>query len=157
MIHKTKKIKFKNGQDSNSMIMRKLMYNFLRDSRITTTEARAKALKMYLERIISKAKEKTESNKNYILRYFPNKKIISVLFDQVGPAFANINGGYVKIVRLSQRENDAAMMVQLLWAHPVVVDWSEKAEESQKESKPEKPAKKVTKKEYTSAKAKADK
>ncbi len=125
MIHRTKKIKFKDGKDSNSMIMRKLMYNFLRDSRITTTETRAKALKMYLERIISKAKEKTEANKNYLLRYFPDKKIISVLFDQVGPAFANVNGGYVKIVRLTQRENDAAMMVRLLWAHPAVIDWSQ--------------------------------
>jgi large subunit ribosomal protein L17 len=143
MIHKTKKIKFKDGQDANQMLMRKLVYNFLRYSRITTTEAKAKALKMYLDRIVSKTKEKTEANKNYILRYFSDKKIISVLFDQIGPAVAHINGGYVKTVRLQQRESDATMMVQLLWAHPVVVDWGDKKEEPVKEVKAEKKAPKV--------------
>ncbi|HRN70973.1 MAG TPA: bL17 family ribosomal protein [Candidatus Woesebacteria bacterium] len=147
MIHKTKKIKFKNGQDSNRMIMRKLMYNFLRDSRITTTEARAKALKTYMDRVVSKAKERTESNKNYLLKFFNDQKIISVLFDQVGPAVTNINGGFVKIVRLNQRENDAAMMVQLLWAHPVVIDWgTSKPEPIKVEKKP------VAKKKTTKAK-----
>jgi large subunit ribosomal protein L17 len=143
MIHKTKKIKFKNGQDANAMLMRKLMYNFLRDSRITTTEAKAKALKTYMDRMVSKAKEKTEANKNYLLRYFNDQKIISVLFDQVGPAVSKINGGFVKTVRLNQRKNDATMMVQLLWAHPVVIDWGRSKPEPIKVEKPVKKAKKV--------------
>ncbi len=143
MIHKTKKIKFKNGQDANAMLMRKLMYNFLRDSRITTTEAKAKALKMYMDRVVSKAKEKTEANKNYLLRYFNDQKIISVLFNQVGPAVAKINGGFVKIVRKNQRENDATMMVQLLWAHPVVIDWGTSKPEPIKVEKPVKKESKV--------------
>lgn len=143
MIHKTKKIKFKNGQDANTMMMRKLMYNFLRDSRITTTEARAKALKRYMDRIVSKAKEKTEANKNYLLRYFNDKKIISVLFEQVGPAMAKINGGFVKIVRQNQRQNDGSMMVQMHWAHPMVIDWGTPVQVKE-ETKPVKKTKKVT-------------
>lgn len=142
MNHKTNKIKFGLGQDANSMLMRKLMYNFLRDARITTTEAKAKALKTYLDRVVSKTKEKTEANKNYLLKYFNDKKIISVLFDQVGPAIAKINGGFVKIVRLNKRENDATMMVQVLWAHPVVIDWEDK---KVAEVKTAKKSKKVTK------------
>lgn len=142
MIHKTKKIKFNNGQDANAMLMRKLMYNFLRNSRITTTEAKAKALKTYMDRVVSKAKEKTEANKNYLLRFFNDKKTISVLFDQVGPAIAKINGGFVKIVRENRRENDGAMKVQLLWAHPVVIDWGN---QPVAEEKVKKTTKKVTK------------
>ena len=60
MIHGVKKSKFKGGQDSNSMIMRKLMYNFVRFAHVTTTEARAKALKSELDRALTKTKEKTE-------------------------------------------------------------------------------------------------
>jgi large subunit ribosomal protein L17 len=152
MIHRTKKIKFKKGQDSNTMIMRKLMYNFLRFSHVKTTEHRAKAMKMYLERILTKAKEKTEANKNYLLRYFQQKNVMKVLFEQVGPAIAPFQGGYVKIIRLNQRMNDAAMMVELQWAHPVVLDWGDKKVVKEKDpkatsekEKPAKPAKKEVK------------
>ncbi len=145
MNHKKNKIKFKLGQDANGMLMRKLMYNFLRDAHITTTEAKAKALKIYIDRLVSKAKEKTEANKNYLLQFFPDKKMISVLFEQVGPAVANINGGFVKIVRMNKRENDASMMVQLLWAHPVVIDWGDQKAKNEKDSKATKKTKQVTK------------
>jgi large subunit ribosomal protein L17 len=160
MRHQTKKIKFHDGQDSDTSIMKKLMYNFLRFNHITTTERKAKALKMYMDRAISKTKEKTEANKNYLLSFFPNSAIIKVLFEQVGPAVAKINGGFVKTTRINQRETDGALMVKVQWAHPVVIDWGDKKAEvkkvkaakeqaqlpAEKESKPKKKeVKKVTK------------
>ncbi len=138
MNHGTKKVKFKDGQDSNTMIMRKLMYNFLRFSHLTTTERKAKALKMYLDRILTKSKVKSEANKNYLLRYFQQKGVMDVLFEQVGPAIEKIQGGYVRIVRKNQRINDGAMMVQVRWAHPVVLDWGDKKEVTEPEKKTEK-------------------
>lgn len=125
MRHQTKKIKFKDGQDSNTMIMRKLMYNFLRSAHLTTTEKKAKALKMYMDIVVSKSKEKTEANKNFMLAYLPNK-MIKVLFEQVGPAVAKINGGFIKTTRLNQRLTDGSLMVKVQWAHPVVIDWGDK-------------------------------
>ncbi len=127
MRHQTKKIKFKDGQDSNTMIMRKLMFNFLRNAHLTTTEKKAKALKMYMDIIVAKSKEKTEANKNYMLTYLPGK-MIKVLFEQVGPAVAKINGGFIKTTRLNQRLTDGSLMVKVQWAHPVVIDWGDKKE-----------------------------
>ena len=167
MRHRTNKFTFGSGIDANSMLMRKLMKNFMSSSHIETTIARAKALKVYMDRIVSKTRVYSESNKNYLLRYFPEKKYQKVLFDQIGPAIAKISGGYVRIVRLGQRDNDGAMMARVEWAHPVVIDWESKKKSSKKidqteitkqspkaakeeKSKPEpkktkaKPAKKVT-------------
>jgi len=79
-----------------------------------------------MDRIVSKTRVYSESNKNYLLRYFPEKKYQKVLFDQIGPAIAKISGGYVRIVRLGKRDNDGAMMARVEWAHPVVIDWENK-------------------------------
>src|SRR3989339_384017 len=123
MKHRTNKKKFGGGSDANKMMMRKLMKNFISASHIKTTVPRAKALKIALDRIVSKARTYTESNKNYLLRFFPEKKYQKVLFQQIGPALSKVSGGYVRIIKLNQRDNDGAMMAQIEWAHPVVVDW----------------------------------
>jgi len=126
MQHRSNKFTFGSGIDANSMLMRKLMKNFISSSHIETTITRAKALKVYMDRIVSKTRVYSESNKNYLLRYFPEKKYQKVLFDQIGPAIAKISGGYVRIVRLGKRDNDGAMMARVEWAHPVVIDWENK-------------------------------
>lgn len=134
MKHRTHKYTFGSGIDANSMLMRKLMKNFIRASHVETTITRAKALKVYMDRIVSKTRVYTESNKNFLLRYFPEKDYQRVLFTQIGPAVEKINGGYVRIVRMSKRDNDGAMIARVEWAHPVVVDW-ENIKPIKKESK----------------------
>lgn len=123
MRHRIRKNTFQSGIDGNSMLMRKLMKNFFRDSRITTTLSKAKVLKVNIERVITKTKVFSESNKNYLLRYFPEKTYQSVLFKQIGSALVKINGGYVRVVRLNNRNNDGAISARVEWAHPVVIDW----------------------------------
>ena len=134
MKHRVKTIKFRDGKDSNDMIIRKLLTNFLTSQKIVTTQKRGKALKQSLDKVLEKSKEKTEANKNFLLRYFPHQKIMDALFTQVGPAIAKINGGYTKLTRLTQRDSDGAYMVRVEWAHPIVIKW---------ESEPEKEVKKV--------------
>lgn len=135
MKHRTHKYTFGQGTDANSMMMRKLMKNFIKSSHIETTITRAKALKVYMDRIVSKTRVYSESNKNFLLRYFPEKDFQRVLFTQIGPAVAKISGGYVRIVRLTHRDNDGAMMARLEWAHPVVVDWENKKSPKKSEVK----------------------
>lgn len=134
MIHRTKKIKFHSGSDSNKMILRKMMRNFFMNAHLETTEKRGKILKSSLDHIIAKTRVESEANKNYLLRYFPDMKIIRTLFAQVGPVVKDINGGYVRIVRKNQRENDGSLMVRVEWAHPVVIDWENK-KQTKKEAK----------------------
>ena len=133
------------------MILRKMITNFFEHAHIVTTEKRGKILKRFLDITVSKTREESESNKNYLLQYFPSKTFVATLFSQVGPAVKDIVGGYVRVIRMNQRDNDGAMMVRVEWAHPVVIDWGGKKSSKAKNEKKAAP-KKTVKKEKESAK-----
>lgn len=120
MRHRVKKIKVKWGRDANKMLMRKLAANFISKGKIITTIKKAKIVKSHIERLVEKSKIKTEANKNYLLRFIANRKLITFLFDTVGTALKNISGGYVRIIKMGSRESDGSEMAKLEWAHPIV-------------------------------------
>ena len=124
MKHSIHKFKVRMGKDANDMLMRKLAYNFLAHGTMVTTEKKGKALSSYMARIVQKAKVKNEANKNYLLTHVSSKKVIANLFDQVGPVFKDVNGGYLTIKRLQQRYSDGAAMVKIAWSKPVIIEES---------------------------------
>lgn len=119
MRHRVKKIKIRKGKDANKMLLVKLAKNFLVKGKIVTTLKKAKVIKSYLERIIEKSKRKTEANKNYLLRFVHDKKLIDYLFNTIGLVFKDIKGGYVKVIKMGQRASDGSEMASLEWAHPI--------------------------------------
>ncbi len=121
MRHRIKKTKFKWGQDANKMLLRKLLINFFTRGKVETTLPKAKVLKSLIEKMANKAKEKTESNKNYLLKNIGRPEMVRMLFDQVGPVLKEKTGGYVRIIRLGQRISDGAEMARIEWVYPVVV------------------------------------
>lgn len=141
MKHLIKKIKFNDGKDANSMLMKKLCYNFFQSGKLVTTQAKAKAMKSLLDTLVSKSREESESNKRYLQRYITDAKIRKALFEQVGKKAAGINGGYVRLVRQHERANDGAQMTRVEWAHDLTLELKAK-EEPKKAAKAEK---KVTK------------
>lgn len=120
MYHRVKKIKFRAGKDANKMLVKKLLFNFLTAGKITTTLKKTKVLKSMVEKLVEKAKEKTEANKNYVLRLITDKKTIRFLFDTIGPTLKDKKGGYVKVVRLGSRSSDGSETARLEWAYPVM-------------------------------------
>jgi large subunit ribosomal protein L17 len=96
-------------------------------------------MQMVIEKLVSKAKTKTEANKNQILSYFGEQDLVDRLFDTVGPAFEKIKGGYTKVTLLEQRQSDGAMMAQITWAHPFVKEPPVKKVEVTKEVEVKKP------------------
>lgn len=119
MKHRISKRKFGCGYDANKMLMRQLCRNFFLEQKSTTTKERAKAMQVVIEKMVSKAKVKSEANKNQILRYFGEQALVDRLFNTVGPAFKKIQGGFTKVSLLKQRQSDGAMMAQITWAHPL--------------------------------------
>ena len=113
MIHSVNKIKFKSGKDANEMLIRKLAFNFFQSGRMVTTLKKAKVMKTTVDILVGKMKEKKESNKNWLLRYMPDIKTVNILFDQVGPSIQNISGGFVRVIKLNQRDSDGTLMAQL--------------------------------------------
>jgi large subunit ribosomal protein L17 len=80
---------------------------------ITTTEARAKELRRFVERLITISKRDDLSSRRLALRRLPNRLLIQKLFDLYGPRFADRPGGYTRIIRLGARKGDASKMVRI--------------------------------------------
>ena len=79
--------------------------------RITTTEAKAKALKPYVEPLITKSKEDTTHSRRVVFSYLKDKEATAELFRTVAPKVADRPGGYVRILHTGFRQGDAAEMV----------------------------------------------
>jgi len=120
MKHRIAKRKFGCGYDANKMLMRQLCRNFFLEQKSTTTKERAKAMQIVIEKMVSKAKSKSEASKNEILKYFGEPALVDRIINTVGPAFEKINGGYTRVSLLEQRQSDGAMMAQITWAHPLI-------------------------------------
>ena len=76
--------------------------------RITTTVAKAKALKKYVEPLITKAKEDSTNSRRVVFSYLQNKEAIKLLFGEVAQAVGDRPGGYTRIIKLGTRQGDAA-------------------------------------------------
>ena len=78
--------------------------------RITTTVAKAKALKKYVEPLITKAKEDTTNSRRVVFSYLQNKEAIKELFGEVSQKVGDRPGGYTRIIKLGTRQGDAAQI-----------------------------------------------
>ena len=80
---------------------------------IKTTDAKAKVLRPYIEKIITKAKSGTVADRRAVLKLIPRKDVVSYLFDEVAPKFENREGGYTRTIKLDNRTGDNAPMSQI--------------------------------------------
>ena len=98
--------------------------------RITTTEAKAKALKPYLEPLITKSKEDSTHSRRVVFSYLKDKEATAELFRTVAPKVADRPGGYLRILHTGFRSGDASEMVMV-----ELVDFNEAALATKKEAK----------------------
>ena len=75
---------------------------------ITTTEAKAKALRPVAEKLITFAKRGDVAARREVLKLVPDRDVVHKLFAEIGPRFAERNGGYTRILKLGQRKGDGA-------------------------------------------------
>ena len=78
--------------------------------RISTTLAKAKALRIYVEPLLTRAKEDTMANRRLVFSELKQKEVVTELFQNVGEKIANRPGGYTRILRTGFRLGDAAEM-----------------------------------------------
>lgn len=78
--------------------------------RINTTVAKAKALKTYVEPLITKSKEDTTHSRRVVFSYLKNKEAVTELFRTVAPKIADRPGGYLRVLHTGFRQGDAAEM-----------------------------------------------
>jgi large subunit ribosomal protein L17 len=87
-----------------------LAVSLFEHERIQTTEAKAKMLRPYAERLITKAKKGTVHHRRQVLSVIEDRSIVHKLFADIGPRFADRNGGYTRILKLGPRNGDGAPM-----------------------------------------------
>ena len=98
--------------------------------RITTTVAKAKALKSYVEPLITKSKEDTTHSRRVVVSYLKNKEAVTELFRTIAPKIAGRPGGYTRVLHVGFRQGDAAEMALI-----ELVDFNEAALAAAKETK----------------------
>ncbi len=112
--------------------------------RIQTTVAKAKALKMYVEPLITKSKEDTTHSRRVVFSYLKNKEAVTELFRTVAPKIADRPGGYTRVLKTGFRLGDGADMALI-----ELVDFNEAA----LAASPKKAAKKTTRRSSKKAEA----
>ena len=80
---------------------------------IVTTEAKAKALRPVAEKVITKAKKGGIHNQRQVVSYLGDKEMAHKLFTEIGPRYADRNGGYTRILKLGPRQGDNAPMARI--------------------------------------------
>jgi len=80
---------------------------------ITTTEAKAKAIRPVAEKLITKARKGGVHNHREVVRFLRDREVATKLFDDVGPRYADRPGGYTRILKLGPRTGDKAPMARI--------------------------------------------
>jgi len=124
--------------------------------RITTTVAKAKALKKYVEPLITKAKEDSTNSRRVVFSYLQNKEVIKELFGEVAQKVGDRPGGYTRIIKLGTRQGDAAQIcfIELVDFDPEMAKTETKKKatrRSRKSTKAEAPAQEAAKAEEAPA------
>jgi large subunit ribosomal protein L17 len=84
--------------------------SLIQHKRITTTVAKAKALKSYVEPLVTKSKEDTTHNRRVVFSYLKDKEAVTELFRTIAPKIADRPGGYTRVLHIGFRQGDAAEM-----------------------------------------------
>ena len=96
--------------DQRKAMLRGLTTQLIREGRVTTTKARAKALRDEVERMISLAKEGTLASRRRAIGYIYDKQLVHALYDKAQDRYGDRQGGYTRIVRIVPRRGDNAQM-----------------------------------------------
>ena len=91
-----------------SAMLANMAISLIMHKRITTTVAKAKALKKYVEPLITRSKEDTTNNRRVVFSYLQDKFAIKELFSVVSEKVGDRPGGYTRIIKLGSRQGDAA-------------------------------------------------
>lgn len=90
--------------------MRSLARNLIRDTQIRTTTAKAKELRPFIEKLVTKAKVNTVTSRRLVSSRLQGDPEVKKLFDVVAPKYADRKGGYTRIIRVPNRDLDGSPM-----------------------------------------------
>ena len=96
--------------DHRKAMLTNMAISLIKHKRITTTLAKAKALKKFVEPLITRSKNDTTTSRRVVFRYLQDKYAVTELFKEISTKVADRPGGYTRIIKLGIRKGDAAEM-----------------------------------------------
>lgn len=133
-------------------LMRNMAAQIFEHKQIKTTEAKAKELRGYVDRLITYGKKGTVHHRRLAFKFLQNKEVVSSLFEEIAPVYETRNGGYTRIIKLGRRKGDGASVTIMQ-----LVDFEPGSETPKKDKKTAEPKKTAAPKEAGKAPAKAEK
>ncbi len=94
-------------------MMANLVASLIAAEAITTTEAKAKALRPVAEKIITKAKKGGLHNHRQVVSFLRDREMARKLFDEIGPRYQDRAGGYTRVIKIGPRHGDNAPMARI--------------------------------------------
>ena len=98
------------ASDHRKAMLRGMVTYLLETGKLETTVTRAKEVRSMTEKMITLSKDATLANKRQVLAYVTKEDVAKKLFDEIGPKYADKNGGYCRIIKTGPRRGDAAEM-----------------------------------------------
>ena len=105
--------RFGGSASHQKAMMAHLVASLIAAEAITTTEAKAKAMRPVAEKMITKAKKGGLHNHRQVVKFLHDREMASKLFDEIGPRYAERPGGYTRILKLGPRPGDNAPMARI--------------------------------------------
>jgi large subunit ribosomal protein L17 len=123
MRHQRKTVKLGRKQGHRDALLANLAVSLIEHGRIKTTIAKAKAVRPFVEKLVTKAKNGTLHSRRMALADLRhNEGAVAKLFTEIGPLNAERKGGYTRIVKLGQRRSDASEMALIEWVDMPAVE-----------------------------------
>lgn len=110
MRHRKKSVKLGRTSAHRNAMLRNLATDLLKHERVTTTLAKAKAVRPVAERMVTLGKRDTLHSRRHAARVIRDKDVLSKVFKELAPRYAERPGGYTRIMRLESRRGDHAEM-----------------------------------------------
>jgi len=135
MRHLKSTAKLGRKSEHRNMMLANLVCSLIKHNRVITTLPKAKAARQLAEKMVTLGKKGTLHARRNALARLHQKDVVSILFKEIATAQSGRNGGYTRIIKLNQRQGDAAQMA--------ILEWVESASTVGIASKPEAPKQEV--------------
>ncbi len=99
--------------DQRRAMLRSLTTSLLENGKIQTTTTRAKEVQKIADKMVTLGKTNTLHTKRQALSFITKREVVSKLFDEIAPKYAERNGGYTRVIKIGPRRGDAAEMALL--------------------------------------------
>ena len=113
MRHRTAGRQLRRTSEQKLALMRNLATSLIEHGAIETTEAKAKELRPFVEKLITKAKTGTLHSRRLTVRHIQKREAADKLFQEIGPRYATRAGGYTRILKTGHRKGDGADLARI--------------------------------------------